>query len=256
MELRFDTVQAQGYDSPSQITRVLTERWVNDNIYCPNCGNEHISKFENNKPAADFYCGSCNEEYELKSQKGRTSKKINGGAYKTMIERIGSDNNPNFFFLAYDARNWIVNDFIIIPKFYFTPSIIERRNPLSASARRAGWTGCNILMDMIPKQGRLFLVKDSKEVPREDVIKSWSQSEFLRHQSQDSRGWLVDIMYCVGLIPKDEFTLDDMYRFVNLLQERHPHNNFVKDKIRQQLQLLRDKGIIEFVSRGVYRKTS
>jgi type II restriction enzyme len=31
-------------------------------------------------------------------------------------------------------------------------------------------------------------------------------------------------------------------------------NNFIKDKIRQQLQLLRDKGMIEFVGRGNYKK--
>jgi type II restriction enzyme len=97
-------------------------------------------------------------------------------------------------------------------------------------------------------------VKDSKEVSRESVIKAWKQFEFLKHQSQESRGWFVDIMYCIGLIPKDEFALDDMYGFESLLKSRHPQNNFVRDKIRQQLQLLRDKGIIEFVSRGVYRK--
>ena len=33
-------------------------------------------------------------------------------------------------------------------------------------------------------------------------------------------------------------------------------NNFIKDKIRQQLQLLRDKGIIEFVGRGNYKKVN
>lgn len=254
MNLNFDTALAEGYKSPSQIARILTEYWVKSNIYCPNCGNEHINRFENNKPVADFYCDSCNEEYELKSQKGKNSKKINDGAYGTMLERISSDNNPNFFFLTYDNRSWTVNNFIIIPKFYFIPNIIEQRNPLAPTARRAGWTGCNIRLDLIPKQGQLFLVKDSKEVPREDVLKLWNQSEFLKHQTQESRGWLVDIMYCVGLIPKSEFTLDDMYRFENLLQARHPQNNFVKDKIRQQLQLLRDKGIIEFVTRGVYRK--
>jgi len=35
---------------------------------------------------------------------------------------------------------------------------------------------------------------------------------------------------------------------------KYPNNNFIKDKIRQQLQLLRDKGILEFTSRGNYRK--
>ena len=33
-------------------------------------------------------------------------------------------------------------------------------------------------------------------------------------------------------------------------------NNFIKDKIRQQLQILRDKAIIEFVGRGKYKKIS
>lgn len=31
-------------------------------------------------------------------------------------------------------------------------------------------------------------------------------------------------------------------------------NHHVKDKIRQQLQMLRDNGIIEFTGRGHYRK--
>ena len=35
--------------------------------------------------------------------------------------------------------------------------------------------------------------------------------------------------------------------------ELHPENNHVKPKIRQQLQVLRDAGVLEFVSRGKYR---
>ena len=45
-----------------------------------------------------------------------------------------------------------------------------------------------------------------------------------------------------------------MYAFASNLQLKHPENKHVKDKIRQQLQVLRDKGMIEFVSRGHYRK--
>ena len=33
----------------------------------------------------------------------------------------------------------------------------------------------------------------------------------------------------------------------------HPDNRHVRDKIRQQLQVLRDHGYLEFVSRGSYR---
>ena len=45
-----------------------------------------------------------------------------------------------------------------------------------------------------------------------------------------------------------------MYSFVDELQVKHPDNNHIPDKIRQQLQFLRDKGIIEFKGSGVYRK--
>ena len=45
-----------------------------------------------------------------------------------------------------------------------------------------------------------------------------------------------------------------MYSFEKYLKEKYPNNNFIKDKIRQQLQFLRDKGLIEFKSRGTYKK--
>jgi len=40
------------------------------------------------------------------------------------------------------------------------------------------------------------------------------------------------------------------------LQAKHPENHNVKAKARsvQQLQFLRDKGVIEFLGRGHYRK--
>jgi type II restriction enzyme len=44
------------------------------------------------------------------------------------------------------------------------------------------------------------------------------------------------------------------YSFADELQKKHPENNFVHAKIRQQLQYLRDKGFVQFVSPGKYRK--
>ncbi|MFH1894677.1 MAG: hypothetical protein ABH813_02150, partial [Patescibacteria group bacterium] len=52
---------------------------------------------------------------------------------------------------------------------------------------------------------------------------------------------------------KKEFTLNDMYLFEKALNKLHPENKHIKDKIRQQLQILRDKGYLDFVSRGFYR---
>ncbi len=39
-----------------------------------------------------------------------------------------------------------------------------------------------------------------------------------------------------------------------MLAIKHPDNYHVEDKIRQQLQMLRDNEIIEFIGKGHYRK--
>jgi type II restriction enzyme len=57
----------------------------------------------------------------------------------------------------------------------------------------------------------------------------------------------------VERIKKEEFTLEEVYGFEGYLQAKHPLNYNVKPKIRQQLQFLRDRGLIEFVGRGRYR---
>ena len=101
MNLAFDNRIIENYHSGTQIARVLTENWVNENMYCPRCGNLHIKHFENNRPVADFYCPSCNNEYELKSKDGPLGHKINDGSYRRMIERITSNNNPDFLFMSY-----------------------------------------------------------------------------------------------------------------------------------------------------------
>ena len=87
MRLNLPVEVAKDYTSESQKIRVMTEHWVNRSAFCPNCG-KMLSQFENNKPVADFYCGNCSEEYELKSKHGNVGKKIVDGAYATMIERL------------------------------------------------------------------------------------------------------------------------------------------------------------------------
>ena len=38
MDLTFNTALIQGYKSPAQIARRLTEDWLARNMYCPVCG--------------------------------------------------------------------------------------------------------------------------------------------------------------------------------------------------------------------------
>ena len=68
------------------------------------------------------------------------------------------------------------------------------------------------------------------------------------------RGWIIDILNCVNRIGDKVFTLEQMYDFVDVLAVKHPENHHIKDEIRQQLQILRDNGIIEFLGKGRYRR--
>jgi type II restriction enzyme len=49
------------------------------------------------------------------------------------------------------------------------------------------------------------------------------------------------------------FTLNEIYSFEKYLKMKHPENNNIQAKIRQQLQILRDKNYLEFVERGKYK---
>lgn len=254
MNLNLRSSVIENYHSGAQLARVLTENWVNQNMYCPRCGNTRIKHFENNRPVADFYCPSCNNEYELKSKDGDLGHKINDGAYNTMIERITSDDNPDFFFMSYSKRELKVRDFILIPKHFFIPDIIERRKPLAPTARRAGWIGCNILIDKIPKQGKIDIISNGEVIDINKVVYKVNRSNQLETKDMNSRGWLIDILNCVNQILSKSFTLDEMYQFENFLHIKHPENNNIKPKIRQQLQFLRDRGFIEFLGNGKYIK--
>ena len=70
----------------------------------------------------------------------------------------------------------------------------------------------------------------------------------------DLRGW----NYIVYLLIKNnmgnrEFKLEEIYAYEPYFKSIYPNNTFVKDKIRQILQNLRDKGYLQFISRGKYQ---
>ena len=253
MNFSLATKNTNNYTSLSQKMRVLTEQWVSEQIYCPNCGSIKINKYDNNKPVADFYCNSCYEEFELKSKKGKIGKVVPAGAYSKMVERINSSTKPNFFFMGY-LESLSVNDFFVVPKHFFISEIIEKRKPLKESARRAGWVGSNILFSKIPKAGQIFYVENGEEISKKKVLEKWQKTVFLKTISRsDAKGWILDIMNCIDSLGKQEFTLQDIYSFEPTLRIVHPENRYIKDKIRQQLQLLRDKSYLDFISLGLYR---
>ena len=153
MKLGFEESQSP-FSSGSQKARAWTEAWVRAWAYCPHCGNARISSFPNNSPLADFFCGSCSEEFELKSQKGKFGTRVVDGAFKTKCERLAASNNPNLFLMNYDLKSLAVVNLFIVPKHFFVREIIEERKPLAVTARRAGWIGSNILLSRVPEFGQ------------------------------------------------------------------------------------------------------
>jgi len=118
MILNLNKQIAVDYKSLSQKARVLTENWVGNQIFCPNCGCLKINKYPNGQPVADFYCSNCKEEYELKSKQNVIGTKVVDGAYRTMIERLTGGNNPNLFLLSYNRGELKVNNFFVVPKHF------------------------------------------------------------------------------------------------------------------------------------------
>ena len=253
MKLEFEEAPQTPYDSGSQTARVLSETWASTHAFCPNCGNERLSKFANNQPVADLFCAKCNEEFELKSQKGKFGSRVLDGAFRTMLERLASTNNPNLMLMNYSVPAG-VNNLFVVPKHFFVQDIIEERPPLAPTARRAGWVGCNILLSRVPDAGKIFIVRNAVIQDRRAVLDQWRKTAFLREETGASRSWLLNVLKCVEEVGRTEFTLAEIYEFESRLSGLYPMNRHVRQKIRQQLQVLRDGGFLQFLGGGRYRK--
>ncbi|MBV0912633.1 hypothetical protein KTJ87_09600 [Rhodobacteraceae bacterium ASV31] len=142
----------------------------------------------------------------------------------------------------------------VVPKRFFVQSVVEKRPPLKATARRAGWIGSNILLGQIPQSGRIPIIENGIIRPRHQVLDDWKRTYFVGNRTGAARGWLVDVMRCVDQCGTGEFSISDVYAFEHHLTLLYPENANVRPKIRQQLQVLRDNGHIAFLGGGRYRR--
>jgi hypothetical protein len=355
------------YKSGSQRARVVTEAWGAENLYCPNCSSPKLNRLVHNTQASDFSCPRCQFYFQLKGQKTRIGNSITDGAYAAMMRALQTDAAPSYYFLhyeiaqdagrpetssvaaVYDRRTgsqcqrtggntpppqfptWIVRNLILVPHFAFPPSAIIKRPPLSSTARRAGWVGCNFALNRIPPDARIEIVRtvtpgrvgqasrlpvgaassrpfhpaqDARRpetssvaavydrrtgshnqrtgapgaplpfqhpnhigastliIPPEEVRKQFQHIKPLQELPVKERGWTLDVLNVVRRLANEklkrtkgngEFTNAEVYAFERELERLHPDNRHVRDKIRQQLQVLRDAGFLNQVERGVWR---
>jgi type II restriction enzyme len=252
MNLSMQGGLASAYHSGSQRARVVTEAWGESNLYCPNCSSPKLDRLRNNTKASDYACPSCAFWYQLKGQQSRLGNRINDGAFEAMKEAIENDATPNFYFMQYDLATWSVRNLLLIPSFAFPLSAIIKRKPLSATARRAGWVGCNFALNLIPADARIAVVAENQVVPTSEVRDKFRRVKPLAEIKAKERGWTLDVLRVVQSLGKKQFTNDDVYAFEKQLQQLHPDNRHVIPKIRQQLQVLRDRGFLTHVEKGVW----
>jgi len=169
-----------------------------------------------------------------------------------MLAAIRSDRTPNLLAIQYSPTFSIVNLFVV-PRYFITENVIEKRPPLGTHARRAGWIGCNILLSRIPIDGRITVVREGVPAASPDVQTLFLRAKQLRKLPATSRGWTVDVLNAIRSLGATEFSLADVYRFETHFAESHATNRNIKAKIRQQLQVLRDLGFLAFVAPGRYR---
>ena len=206
-----------------------------------------------NTPAIDYVCPECNSFFQLKSQSRPFSRRITDAAYLTMLKAIQEDRTPNLFALQYEPEAWQVRNLILVPQFAFSTSMLEKRKPLGPRARRAGWVGCNIVLANIPPDARIPIVSDGVASSRAQVRRQYARLRPLVNLSLEKRGWTLDVLKVVRSLGKQRFSLAEVYADEVPLARLHPHNRHIRDKIRQQLQILRDLGFVEFLGSGDYR---
>lgn len=253
MDLRLPTTGLARYKSASQRARVGTESWGVENFFCPACESPRLEPSPQGTAAIDYVCPSCASPFQLKSQSKPFGSKILDAAYSEMKRAILKDRTPNLFVLHYDLNAWPVRTIILIPHFAFALSAIERRPALAPTARRAGWVGCNIVLDKIPVHARIPVVHEGNVRKAQSVREAYNRLRPLEKLKVEKRGWTLDVLQVVQSLNRTEFSLQDIYDRADALARLHPDNRHVKDKIRQQLQVLRDLGFLEFLGTGHYR---
>ena len=241
------------YKSSSQLARVGTESWGAANFFCPACESPQLRPSPQGTAAIDYFCPVCTSPYQLKSQSKPLGSKIVDAAYSQMKRAILEDRTPNLFVLHYDLDIWAVRTVLLVPHFAFALSAVERRKPLASTARRAGWVGCNILLDKIPVHARIPVVSEGAPHTPREVRGSYNRLRPLEKLQVEKRGWTLDVLQVAQSLGKLEFTLADVYAHAAELSKLHPNNAHVRDKIRQQLQVLRDLGLLTFLGSGSYR---
>ena len=251
MELTCDSSVALAYKSPLQRARVISEHWFEENSYCLACESNRLLRAAANTIAMDFSCKSCGQRYELKTFTKRPRRSLVDGAYGSLMARIRSSSAPTLCLLERN-ESWCIRSLTAIHSSFLTSWVIEQRPPLPEYARRAGWVGCKIRLDRIPPDGEIAVIDNGVAISKSVVRQSFRRFLPLAELPAEQRGWTTLTLAVVRSIGTAKFSLSDLYEREQQFAEAYPGNRHVRAKIRQQLQVLRDLGVLAFSGNGQY----
>jgi type II restriction enzyme len=250
--LDIDQSLGLGYTSRTQQVRRVTEDWVARHGYCLRCNCDRLIQTPANTKARDFNCQECHHGYELKSKLGSFSTKVLDGAYGSMLTTIRESRTPTFLLLEYSSIGR-VERLRAIHHSLITETAIQPRRPLAVTAKRAGWMGCNIVLSDIALQGQISLLESGRMMPKTTTRSAFASLENLATLSTDRRTWAATVLLLTERLPH-HFSLQDIYQFESEVRFLFPNNRHVRPKIRQQLQVLRDAGLLIFLGGGRYER--
>ena len=150
-------------------------------------------------------------------------------------------------------ENWLITGLTAIHHLFITADVVEARRPLSVFARRAGWTGCNIRLDLIAPDAQVEVITHGKENSPHLVRAAFQRFKGLNQIEPNSRGWTTLTLKLIRDLKESSFSLDKLYQKEDFLAVHYPGNRNIRAKIRQQLQVLRDLGFVGFEGKGRYR---
>ena len=145
--------QNNNWTSESRIVGEACEDYVKNKVKCIRCNNNNFEKYKTNEKSKDLICISCNQKYQIKA-KSVTHKQINnikcknqfktiGGEYSTTLTNINE--KIDYLIILYEKQSYKILNILYITNENINSNCITPRNPLSSTAKRAGWQGCNIL---------------------------------------------------------------------------------------------------------------
>lgn len=251
MNLACDTSIASGYKSSAQVARIISEEWLASNGFCLACDASSLTRAPANTQATDFVCDKCSHRYELKTFRKRPGKSLPDGAYSSLMGRINNGTAPTLFLLQ-RSDSWNIDAFSALHSVFLTPSVIEKRRPLGPNAKRAGWVGCNIRIDLIGQDGEVRIIERGRVYSPVEVRAQFRRFMPLSNAAPTERGWTTLTLSVIRALSRRAFALDDLYEREHLFSSVYPGNKNVRAKIRQQLQVLRDLGVIRFDGNGRY----